>query len=222
MGRALARRIFTRASLVVFRNEDSGSFARSLTHQEPLVTADIGFLFSHPEPQGGDALLVSLRPVTGENAAVEEACRAIADYVKERRPSQVEFIAMRPEDLGCRDQLRQYVPLVKTHQPKTPEEAARIIGGAGSVIAMRLHVQVLALSQGVPLFAIAYHRKSADLSRLGLPDSHLAELGAAGLAQQLQAFPTEEAVDMTLARSLASETFEWVARTLKKQGRIAA
>lgn len=165
----LARAAFQRASRITLRDPDSKALLEKIgVKKEIEVTADPVWDLK-PAPGGEvDPLkwIVALRSWPGaEIGSLYRLVTAIR-VASEERGAKLRFLPMQPgpdhEILhGCAS-YSEVLPGGKEHPSQTLARA----GGAGLMLAMRLHALIFAASQGVPTIAFNYDPKVASLAKL--------------------------------------------------------
>jgi colanic acid/amylovoran biosynthesis protein len=188
------RAILSRARLVLVRDE------RSRVHLDQIgirgsrvkLVADAAFALCAPPAPAREGLRVAISVRhwphgTGDATAVNEAYRDAMAALVERlvhRGAEVTFLSTcqgvpeyRADDSAVAAAVAdQLDPTVRAsvhvdrgfHDPQT---LLSMLGGFDLVVATRMHMAILALVAGVPVFPIAYEFKTRELfARLGLGD----------------------------------------------------
>ena len=217
--RRAMRTIVSRARLVLLRDERS---RRNLTDlgvpgERLRVVADSAFALTAARPARADRRLrvaVSVRDWPygpGDAAATNEryrrAIQALVEALVANRNAEVTFLSTcqgAPEywadDSAVAARIAQELDpsisaAVRVDRGfHTPQELIDALGGFDLVVATRMHVAILALVAGVPVFPIAYETKTRGLfERLGMGDwvRDFDKVDAASLPADVERFLAE-------------------------------
>lgn len=180
-GRLLARRTLTTAALTMARDGESLRVARALGSRSAVLTTDVCFALSQPEPAAArhDVLLNVSGLLWQPNPHVEhQLYRQVVTGLVERLRSDGREVTLLAHvlDSPVPDNDGPTVRALATELglaaivPADLAEARTVIAGAEVLLGSRMHACLNALSVGTPAVPLAYSRKFAPLfDRLGWP-----------------------------------------------------
>jgi colanic acid/amylovoran biosynthesis protein len=217
--RRAMRTIASRARLVLLRDERSRRHLMDLgiAGDRVHVVADSAFALSARRPTRTDQRLrvaVSVRDwpyaagdASATNDRYREAIRALVERLVGNRGAEVTFLSTcqgAPEywaddsavGVAIADRLdpgvRGAVHVDRAF--RTPQELLDVLGGFDLVVATRMHMAILALVAGVPVFPIAYEPKTRELFerlQVGHWVRDLDEVSASSLPDDVERFLDE-------------------------------
>ncbi len=170
-GKIIARFVFNNTPCLLFRNHTSAKMATKIgMRAKPVSTVDFGLLYQIPDNRTKNLkpyAVVNMRPYPGHEDKVIERLNEIAHECMKMKIERIVFLGMHQEDTKWMTFLAtvSHVPVFPI-VVKSPIEAARLISSARFVVAMRLHVQVLAIIAKIPVFTFGYHQKNEDIAKL--------------------------------------------------------
>lgn len=197
-GRRTARRMLAGADLAVVREARSVDVARSLGVRAVEEAPDLAFALEPVRTQRVDALLAGLPwdaartlvlSVRSHPTRRDADARLVAQFAAAARRlvagGDLDGVAVVPHTVGptpVEDDrplsaallaALDGVPAVLVPDDLAPGELSAFYGGAGAVVAVRLHAAILALNAGTPTYAVAYltGKTHGVMAQVGLPDA---------------------------------------------------
>ena len=182
MGRFFVRRIFSKASFVGVRDEDSATELKNLgITKEIVVTPDLAFRVPVPAPKPAPVLttptvIISLRQMKNMKENFITEFSKFCNWLIEDRKCRLKFMEFQQGSEGDRDlhqkiitQINQRDKVININPAINPEALFDHFQKASFVFAMRLHAIICAMKTCKPFLAISYSKKIASL----IKDSNL-------------------------------------------------
>lgn len=184
MGRFFVRRIFSKASFIGVRDEDSATELRNLgITKEIVVTPDLAFRVPVPAPKPAPVLttptvIISLRQMKNMKGNFITEFSKFCNWLIEERKCRLKFMEFQQGSEGDRDlhqkiitQINQRDKVININPAINPEALFDHFQKASFVFAMRLHAIICAMKTCKPFLAISYSKKITSL----IKDSDLRE-----------------------------------------------
>lgn len=184
MGEFFVRRIFSKASFIGVRDEDSAALLKSLgITKEIIVTPDLAFRVPVSAPKPAPVLatptvIISLRQLHGmKEKSIEEFVK-FCNWLIEERKCRLKFMEFQQGSEGDRNlhqkvisQINQRDKVININPAIDPEALFNHFQKASFVFAMRMHAIICAMKTCKPFLAISYSKKIDSL----IKDSDLGE-----------------------------------------------
>jgi polysaccharide pyruvyl transferase CsaB len=211
VSRLLTRMVANRVQYITVRDPASAALLKRIGVNRPPVevTADPAFALSPEEPDRAAANLrsagvpvgipvigIALRPWQPPEPTVAEYAR-MAGHIAEKTGAHLLFLPMQPPgDMELAGRVAGAMPggASVLREPLAPRAMLGVIGALSGLVAMRLHALIFGALGGVPLAALNYDPKVAQLMTV---------LGQSGRLVDLTPFDAERPAEQ-IAEALAA------------------
>lgn len=166
-GRYLAKQVFSRSSLLIFRNDASRKATKALADFRDFpVTSDIGFLFAGHISEAPRCDLITINFLPSETY-IRRLIPILDKFFAAIPIKQIAFLAMHSEDEKT---FRFLQAQLSDHQfdlysPQCPADAWKLVQSSKAFLGMRLHAQILGLVSETPTFMLGYHDKNYAIAQ---------------------------------------------------------